>query len=79
MSQCNTTFDLKINLGHMVTWSSDFYLLLFALKNILVLLAKPDSGGFIGKARFRRATLSCDSSYYCVLSIIMSYSSQNRL
>ena len=47
MSQCNTTFDLKINLGH-----SDLYLIVqwfpslifFALKNILVLLAKPDSG-----------------------------------
>ena len=33
------TFDLRINLGH-----NDFYLLFFALKNILVLLAKPDSG-----------------------------------
>ena len=26
-----------------ISWSSDFYLLFFALKNILVLLAKPDS------------------------------------
>ena len=46
MSQCNTTFDLKINLGHsdLYLMVSDFYLLFFALKNILVLLAKPDSG-----------------------------------
>ena len=46
MSQCNTTFDLKINLGYsdlyfMVQWFLSF---IFALKNILVLLAKPDSG-----------------------------------
>ena len=46
MSQCNMTFDLKINLGHsdlyfMVQWFLFFYF--FALKNILVLLAKPDS------------------------------------
>ena len=27
-----------------ISWSSDFYLLFFALKNILVLFAKPDSG-----------------------------------
>ena len=27
-----------------ISWSSDFYLLFFALKNILVLLAKPNSG-----------------------------------
>ena len=27
-----------------ISWSSDFYLSFFALKNILVLLAKPDSG-----------------------------------
>ena len=27
-----------------ISWSSDFYLLFFALKNILVILAKPDSG-----------------------------------
>ena len=45
MGQCNMTFDLKINLGHsdlyfMVQW----FLLFFALKNILVLLAKLDSG-----------------------------------
>ena len=47
MSQYDTTFDLKINLGH-----SDLYingpvislLEFFALKNILVLLAKLDSG-----------------------------------
>ena len=47
MSQCNTTFDLKINLGH-----SDLYLkvqrflyfIFFGLKHILVLLAKPVSG-----------------------------------
>ena len=27
-----------------ISWSSDFYLSFFALKNILVLFAKPDSG-----------------------------------
>ena len=42
----NTTFDLKIYLGHsdlyfMVQW---FFFFFFALKNILDLLAKPDSG-----------------------------------
>ena len=47
MSPCNKTFDLKINLGHsdlyvMVQWFLLCYF--FALKNILVLLAKPDSG-----------------------------------
>ena len=46
MSQCNMTFDLQINLGHsdlyfMVQW---FVFFIFAPKNILVLLAKPDSG-----------------------------------
>ena len=45
MGQCNTTFDLKINLGHsdlyfIVQW----FLLFFALQNILVLLAKRHSG-----------------------------------
>ena len=50
MSQCNTTFDLKINLGHSdlyltVQWFLFFYFLLCPeKKNILVLLAKPDSG-----------------------------------
>ena len=43
-SRCNTTFDLKINLGHYILRSSDFLLLFFALKNILVLLAKRDLG-----------------------------------
>ena len=47
MSQCNTTFDLKINF--MSQWPI-FHgpvislLLFFALKDSLVLLAKPDSG-----------------------------------
>ena len=27
-----------------ISWSSDLYILFFALKNILVLLTKPDSG-----------------------------------
>ena len=47
MSQCNTTFDLKINLGHSyLLFHSPVISLLsfFALKNILGLLAKPDSG-----------------------------------
>ena len=40
------TFNLKINLGLLTyfSWSSDFCLLFFALKNVLVLFAKPDSG-----------------------------------
>ena len=46
MSQCNTIFDLKINLGHsdlyfMVRWFQSF---IFWCENILILLAKPDSG-----------------------------------
>ena len=66
MSQCNTSFDLKINLGNSdlyftfqwiylsieVKWFC--FLLLFCSKKHL---------GFIGKARYRRATLSCDNSY----------------
>ena len=46
MGQCNMTVDLKINLGHsdlyfMVQW---FVFFIFALKNILILFAKCDSG-----------------------------------
>ena len=44
MSQCNATFDLKINLGHIFHGPVIFLLLFFALKNILVLLAKCYSG-----------------------------------
>ena len=42
MSQCNTTFDLKINVGHSdLYFTVQRFLLFFALKNILVLFAKP--------------------------------------
>ena len=47
MSRCNMTFDLKINLGHSNLYFMVHcfpFLLFFALKNILVLLAKPNSG-----------------------------------
>ena len=55
-SERYTTFDRKINSGHsdlysMVQWFLFFYF--FALKNILVLMAKPDSG----KLRFLRQLL----------------------
>ena len=56
MSQCNTTFDLKINLGH-----SNLYLMVQWFPSFIFCSEKHFS--FIGKARFRRATLSCDSSY----------------
>ena len=64
MSQRNTctTFDLKVNLGQSnryftVHWFLFFYFWLW--KHF----------SFIGKARFRRATLSCDSSYFFEFSI----------
>ena len=48
MSQCNTTFDLKINLAQLPIFHGPVIslLLFFAVKNIkhLVLLAKRDSG-----------------------------------
>ena len=46
MSQCNTAFDLKINLGHIDQYHGPviFLLLFFAQKNIFVLLAKLSSG-----------------------------------
>ena len=56
MSQCNTTFDLKRNLGH-----SDLYLMVQWFLSFIFCSEKHLS--FIDKARFRRATLSCDSSY----------------
>ena len=55
MSQCNTTFDLKINLCH-----SDLY---FMVQWFLFFFCSEKHFSFIGKAWFRRATLSCDSSY----------------
>ena len=55
MSHCNTNFDLKMNLGHSdLYFTVQWFLLLFALKNIWV----------IGKAWFKRAMLSSDSFYY---------------
>ena len=44
MSQWNTTFDLKINLGHSDLYFMVQWFLFFALKNNLDFLAKPDSG-----------------------------------
>ena len=50
MDECHTfgkcVFDLKINLGHSDLFHGPviFLLLLFAVKNILVLLAKLNSG-----------------------------------
>ena len=56
MSWCNTTFDLKMNIGHsdlyfMVQWFLSFN------------FCSEKHFRFIGKARFRRAMLSCNSSY----------------
>ena len=56
MSQCNTTLDLKINLGH-----SDLYFTVQWFLFFFFLLWKHFS--FIGKAQFRQAMLSCNSSY----------------
>ena len=50
------TFDLKINLGH-----SDLYLMVQRFLSFIFCSEKHFS--FIGKARFRLATLSCNSSY----------------
>ena len=46
MSQCNTAFDLKINLGDSAIFHGPviFLLLCFALKHISLLLAKLNSG-----------------------------------
>ena len=56
MSQCNMTFDLKINLGH-----SDLYVMVqwFLAFNF----CSEKHFSFIGKAQFRRATLSSNSCY----------------
>ena len=56
MSQCNMTFDLKINVGH-----SDLYLMVHQFLSFIFCSEKHFS--FIGKAWFRRVTLSCDSFY----------------
>ena len=55
--QCNMTFDFKINLGYsdLISRSSDFSSFIFCSEKHF---------SFIGKAQFRRATLSCDSSYF---------------
>ena len=57
MSQRNMTFDLKINLGHSDLYFTiqRFLVLFFALKNILVLFTKPDSG----KLRCPATALNC--------------------
>ena len=57
MSQYDTAFDLEINVGH-----SDLYLMVQWLLSFIFCSEKHFS--FIGKARFRWATLSCDSSYF---------------
>ena len=54
MCQCNTTFNLKIKLGHndlyfIVHWFLFFYI-----------FCSEKHFSFIGKAWFRRATLSCE-------------------
>ena len=54
MIQCNTTIDLKINLGH-----SDLYFMV----HWFFIFCSERHFSFIGNARFRRAALSCDSSY----------------
>ena len=56
-SPCNTTFDLKINVGHSDIFHGPMILLLlfFALKNILVLLSRRDSG----EIRCPATTLYC--------------------
>ena len=61
MSQCNTTFDLKINLGHSDLYSTVQWFLSF-------ILCSEKHFSFIGKAWFRRATTFCDSSYYLTKS-----------
>ena len=58
ISQCNTTFDLKINLGH-----SDLYFLVQRFFFFYFFCSEKHFRS-ICKARFRRATLSCDSSYF---------------
>ena len=57
MSQYNLTFDLKMNLGH-----SDLYFMVQWF--LFFIFCSEKHFSFIGKARFRRATLSCDSSYF---------------
>ena len=67
MSQYDPMFDLKINVGHcdlyfmvqrfcLISWS-DFSSFIFCSEKHF---------SFIGKAQFRRATLSCDSCYWVV-------------
>ena len=59
MDECHTfvkcVFDLKINLGPIYSHSSDFSSFIFGSKKHFL---------FSGKAQFRRATLSCNSSYF---------------
>ena len=57
MSQCNMTVDLKINIGH-----SDLYFMVQWFLSFIFCSEKHFS--FIGKAWFRRAVLSCYTSYY---------------
>ena len=73
MSQCNTAFDLKINLGPVI-----FLLLCFALKNILVLLAMLNSGElrcpvtaliFLFLLLFNHACV-CDSVWHALIFVM---------
>ena len=54
MSQCNTTFDLKIFHGPVI-----FSSFIFALKNILVLLAMRDSGQLAWQNQQNDQSLRC--------------------
>ena len=61
IGQYNMAFDLKINLGHsdlyfMVQWFFFFYF-----------FCSEKHFSVNGKAQFRRATLSCDSSYWILI------------
>ena len=67
MSQCNTTFDLKINLGQ-----SDLYFMVQWF--LFFIFCSEKHFSFIGKAWFMRPMLSCDSSYfYTVFCTIYKY------
>ena len=79
MDECHTfgkcVYDHKINLGHsdLYSRSSDFLLLFFALKKHF---------SFFGKAQFRRAMLSCDSSYhsfFCSVHTLYALAKQSVL
>ena len=57
MSQCYTAFELKINLHHSILYFTVQWFFSF-------FVCSEKHFSFVGKAQFRRATLSCDSSYF---------------